>query len=108
MEEASLEGGRRTPRCSRQIARGRYAEFETVCSRGLRLNVKPLSRQHQGSNDMSQTEGEVADRTTTEKLRAVLKSQYHASLAMLRQALERCPEDLWDNKDQGNAVWQTA
>jgi hypothetical protein len=57
---------------------------------------------------MGQIEGEVADRTTTDKLRAVLKSQYHASLAMLRQALERCPEDLWYNKDQVNAFWQTA
>jgi hypothetical protein len=28
-------------------------------------------------------------------LRDALKSQYHAALAMLRQAIERCPEDLW-------------
>jgi hypothetical protein len=28
-----------------------------------------------------------------EFLRTVLKSQYHAALAMLRQALDRCPQD---------------
>lgn len=50
---------------------------------------------------MSQTE-------TTEILRTVLKSQYHASLAMLRQALEKCPEDLWYSTEQVNAFWQTA
>jgi hypothetical protein len=41
-------------------------------------------------------------------LRAVLKSQYHASLAMLRQTVEKCPDDLWYSKDQINAFWQTA
>jgi len=45
---------------------------------------------------------------TTDLLRTVLKSQYHASLAMLRQALEKCPDDLWYSKDQVNAFWQTA
>ena len=44
----------------------------------------------------------------TEAVRAALKTQYHASLAMLRQAIEKCPEDLWYNKDQVNAIWQTA
>jgi hypothetical protein len=43
-----------------------------------------------------------------EFLRTVLKSQYHAALAMLRQALDRCPQDLWYSKDQVNAFWQTA
>jgi hypothetical protein len=28
-------------------------------------------------------------------LRTVLKSQYHASLAMLREAVERCPPEEW-------------
>jgi len=39
---------------------------------------------------------------------AVLKSQYHAALAMLRQAIEKCPDELWYSKDQTNAFWQTA
>lgn len=31
-------------------------------------------------------------------VRAALKSQYHAALAMLRQAIERCPDELWTAK----------
>src|SRR5262245_28467023 len=45
---------------------------------------------------------------TTEILRTVLKSQYHASLSMLRQAIAKCPGDLWYNTEQVNAFWQTA
>ena len=46
--------------------------------------------------------------STRDALRVVLKNQYHASLAMLRQAIEKCPDDLWYKKDQPNAFWQTA
>ncbi|HET9216823.1 MAG TPA: DinB family protein [Terriglobia bacterium] len=48
------------------------------------------------------------DPSNTDFIRSVLKSQYHAALAMLRQALERCPRELWYSKDQVNAFWQTA
>ena len=41
-------------------------------------------------------------------LRHALKSQYHASLAMLRQALERCPDELWYAGEYRNACWQLA
>lgn len=41
-------------------------------------------------------------------LRTVLKSQYHASFAMLRDAIERCPEDLWLSTAPRNAYWQIA
>jgi hypothetical protein len=44
----------------------------------------------------------------TESLRAALKSQYHAALAMLRQAIEECPEELWFSKNFENACWQIA
>jgi|SRR4029453_10104427 hypothetical protein len=44
----------------------------------------------------------------TETLRSVLKSQYHAALAMLRETLERCPADLWSNTQHVNAFWQIA
>ena len=44
----------------------------------------------------------------TDDLRAVLKSQYHASLAMLHEAIERCPEDVWLSAEQKNAFWQVA
>lgn len=45
---------------------------------------------------------------TTEALRATLKSQYHAALAMLRQAIDRCPESAWSGSEHVNAVWQIA
>jgi hypothetical protein len=41
-------------------------------------------------------------------LRLVLKSQYHAGLAMLREAIERCPDDVWLNTQHHNAFWQIA
>jgi hypothetical protein len=45
---------------------------------------------------------------STEMLRTVLKNQYHAALAMLRQSIEKCPEDLWYSTEQVNAYWQVA
>lgn len=41
-------------------------------------------------------------------LKAMLKSQYHAALAMLRGAIERCPETLWYESGPANAFWQVA
>jgi hypothetical protein len=37
-----------------------------------------------------------------------LKSQYHASLAMLREAIEKCPDELWLDPGPKNAFWQVA
>ena len=34
-----------------------------------------------------------------EALRSALKSQYHATLAMLRSAIRQCPDDLWTSSD---------
>jgi hypothetical protein len=45
---------------------------------------------------------------TTEALRSALKSQYHAALAMLGEAIERCPDDLWSGTSQRNQCWQVA
>lgn len=45
---------------------------------------------------------------TTMNLRPVLKSQYHASLAMLLEAIQRCPDELWSNSEHKNAFWQVA
>jgi hypothetical protein len=39
-------------------------------------------------------------------LRTVLKSQYHAALAMLREAIERCPPEEWVGTAHKNACWQ--
>ncbi len=43
-----------------------------------------------------------------EALRTILKSQYHASLAMLGEAIEQCPEELWFSRNHLNAFWQVA
>lgn len=38
----------------------------------------------------------------------VLKSQYHASLAMLLEAIESCPAGLWTSPAYTNPYWQVA
>lgn len=35
----------------------------------------------------------------------VINSQYQASLAMLRQAVEKCPEELWSDLSYVNPFW---
>ncbi len=47
--------------------------------------------------------------SSLEALRSALKSQYHASLAMLRTAIRACPEDLWSSSDgHANRYWRIA
>jgi hypothetical protein len=41
-------------------------------------------------------------------LRPILKSQYHASLAMLKDAIEKCPEEVWLDARYSNGFWQIA
>jgi hypothetical protein len=41
-------------------------------------------------------------------LRSAIKGQYHAALAMLRQAIERCPDDLWVSDAFPNRTWRMA
>jgi hypothetical protein len=41
-------------------------------------------------------------------VRAILKSQYRAALAMLREAIEECPEELWYSEEPANSFWQVA
>lgn len=38
----------------------------------------------------------------------ILIAQYRAALEMLRQAIDRCPETIWDNHDTGASFWQIA
>jgi DinB superfamily len=38
----------------------------------------------------------------------VIRSQYLASLAMLRQAIERCPDELWTAESPTNPFWHVA
>ena len=39
---------------------------------------------------------------------AVLKSQYHASLSMLRDAIDACPAGLWTDPSYVNPFWHVA
>ena len=41
-------------------------------------------------------------------IRRDLKSQYHASLAMLRECIELTPEELWYSSEFANTFWQLA
>ena len=43
-----------------------------------------------------------------ESLRAALKGQYHASLVMLRQAVETCPDELWNAGNPPRQFWRLA
>ena len=38
----------------------------------------------------------------------VIKSQFKASLAMLRQAIEKCPDALWTDASYKNPFWRVA
>jgi hypothetical protein len=39
------------------------------------------------------------------KVKEIIKSQYGASLAMLRQAIVGCPDSLWQNPEHKNQFW---
>jgi hypothetical protein len=41
-------------------------------------------------------------------LRTSLKSQYHAGLAMLHEAIVKCPDAVWASDAHKNAFWQIA
>ena len=41
-------------------------------------------------------------------IQAILKSQYHASLAMLLEAIDSCPAGLWTSEAYTNPYWQVA
>ncbi|MDO8677896.1 MAG: hypothetical protein Q7R30_04935 [Acidobacteriota bacterium] len=45
---------------------------------------------------------------TNDTLRPILKSQFHASLAMLKDAIEKCPDDVWFDDRVTNRYWQIA
>lgn len=49
---------------------------------------------------------EIADHF--DALRSILKSQFHAGLAMLREAIEQCPDELWYDDTPTNSFWQVA
>jgi len=41
-------------------------------------------------------------------IKAVITSQYLASLDMLKQAIDKCPADLWDSPQDKNKFWHLA
>jgi hypothetical protein len=41
-------------------------------------------------------------------MKSALTSQYHAGLAMLRSAVEQCPDGMWDDTELTNQFWQIA
>src|SRR5688572_3101347 len=42
------------------------------------------------------------------ELKRALKGQYHAGIAMLRQAVERCPDTLWTSGTHPRNYWRIA
>jgi hypothetical protein len=44
----------------------------------------------------------------TPTIQSALKRQYHASLAMLLEAIEACPDELWTSTAYANPTWQVA
>jgi hypothetical protein len=57
---------------------------------------------------MSESADTLDATRATAALAKVLKSQYHAALAMLRDAIEQCTDDLWLDEHPRNAFWQVA
>ena len=43
-----------------------------------------------------------------ESIRSALKSQYHAALAMLREAIETCPDPIWVSGNPPRQFWRLA
>jgi hypothetical protein len=41
-------------------------------------------------------------------VKKVIKSQYRASLEMLKQAIVKCPESLWDDHEHKNKFWHVS
>jgi hypothetical protein len=41
-------------------------------------------------------------------VQAALKGQYHAALAMLKEAIDQCPDDLWAGGNYPIAFWRVA
>lgn len=41
-------------------------------------------------------------------IKEIIKSQYRATLAMLGEVIEKCPDALWDEADNSQQVWHIA
>jgi hypothetical protein len=50
----------------------------------------------------------MAENTSGDPMKPILDSQYHAGLAMLRDAIEKCPDPLWADAGYRNPFWMIA
>ena len=41
-------------------------------------------------------------------LKEIIKSQYHSTIRMIKETVENCPEEMWNDPDDRNKFWQTA
>lgn len=57
---------------------------------------------------MNKKDAPIDKSQITQTLQTILKSQYRAALATLRQTIERCPETIWFDTKHTNAFWQVA
>jgi hypothetical protein len=57
---------------------------------------------------MGQKDPDARLNEATEAIRSVLKSQYRAALAMLKESIERCPDEIWNREEETNSFWQIA
>lgn len=53
-------------------------------------------------------DGSLDCSVSEQALRAILKNQYHAALAMLRQAIRLCPDSIWSGGNHKNSFWRIA
>ncbi|NUN53389.1 MAG: response regulator [Planctomycetaceae bacterium] len=88
------------------IRRGAWDFLRAPCDpEDLLLTVQRAAEHRRIRDRASADRGRVP---AEEALRRMLKSQYHAALAMLREAVERCPDALWDDPAHTNRTWQIA
>lgn len=50
----------------------------------------------------------TSETLATAAIKGPLKNQYHQALAMLREAIEKCPDEMWLDTRPANAYWQIA
>jgi hypothetical protein len=56
---------------------------------------------------MTSLDGGTMERGTMD-LAAIVQSQYLAALAMLEEAVQKCPASLWDDAQDRNRFWRVA
>ena len=57
---------------------------------------------------MERAQGSTAGIDIQQVFKNALKNQYHSALAMLRETIEQCSEEMWFSEKHVNAFWQIA